>query len=83
MFLMIIHKVLKQLNLSRETHLSFSDEKGDVDKAKKPWEFLPAGHKIGRPEPLFKELVCLYLSAVFQLLKLCFLCLITSTYIDC
>ncbi|KAJ4755990.1 Methionine--tRNA ligase [Rhynchospora pubera] len=49
-------EVLKQLNLSRETHLSFSDEKGDVDKAKKPWEFFPAGHKIGRPEPLFKEL---------------------------
>ncbi|KAJ3703440.1 hypothetical protein LUZ61_007145 [Rhynchospora tenuis] len=49
-------KVLKQLNLSRETHLSFSDEKGDADKAKRPWEFLPAGHKIGQPEPLFKEL---------------------------
>ncbi|KAJ4795749.1 Methionine--tRNA ligase [Rhynchospora pubera] len=49
-------EVLKQLNLSRETHLSFSDEKGDTDKAKKPWEFLPAGHKIGQPKPLFKEL---------------------------
>ncbi|KAF3331025.1 putative methionine--tRNA ligase isoform X2 [Carex littledalei] len=49
-------EVLKQLNLSRETHLSFSDEKGDIDKAKRPWEIVPAGHKIGRPEPLFKEL---------------------------
>ncbi|XP_078161612.1 putative methionine--tRNA ligase [Carex rostrata] len=49
-------EVLKQLNLSRGANLSFSDEKGDVDKANKPWEFLPVGHKIGRPEPLFKEL---------------------------
>ncbi|KAJ3673139.1 hypothetical protein LUZ60_006513 [Juncus effusus] len=49
-------EVLKQLNLSREKDLSLSDEKGNVEKAKKPWELMPAGHKIGKPEPLFKEL---------------------------
>ncbi|KAG9129664.1 hypothetical protein Leryth_017745 [Lithospermum erythrorhizon] len=48
-------EVLKQLNLPRES-LSISDEKGDVEKAKSPWELLPAGHKIGTPSPLFKEL---------------------------
>jgi len=36
---------------------SLCDEKGDMDRAKRPWEILPAGHKIGTPEPLFKELV--------------------------
>eukprot|EP00262_Sarcandra_glabra_P020925 TRINITY_DN8529_c0_g2_i2.p1 TRINITY_DN8529_c0_g2~~TRINITY_DN8529_c0_g2_i2.p1 ORF type:complete len:812 (+),score=137.57 TRINITY_DN8529_c0_g2_i2:37-2436(+) len=49
-------EVLKQLNLPPETQLSFCDEKGDVDKARKPWDVIPAGHKIGTPEPLFKEL---------------------------
>ncbi|KAL6337966.1 hypothetical protein AAG906_005935 [Vitis piasezkii] len=37
-------EVLKQLNLPPET------------RARKPWELLPAGHKIGTPEPLFNEL---------------------------
>ncbi|GFY96786.1 methionine-tRNA ligase, putative [Actinidia rufa] len=49
-------EVLKQLNLPPEIQVSLSDEKGDIEKAKRPWEFLPAGHKIGIPEPLFKEL---------------------------
>ncbi|OAY79518.1 putative methionine--tRNA ligase [Ananas comosus] len=49
-------EVLGQLNLSPEVHLSFNDEKGDVEKAKRPWDLLPSGHKIGKPEPLFKEL---------------------------
>ncbi|XP_047325880.1 probable methionine--tRNA ligase [Impatiens glandulifera] len=49
-------EVLKQLNLPLEAQLSLSDKKKDVEKARKPWEFLPAGHKIGTPEPLFKEL---------------------------
>ncbi|PSS19310.1 Methionine--tRNA ligase [Actinidia chinensis var. chinensis] len=49
-------EVLKQLNLPPELQVSLSDEKGDIEKAKRPWEFLPAGHKIGIPEPLFKEL---------------------------
>ncbi|KAL0924675.1 hypothetical protein M5K25_005525 [Dendrobium thyrsiflorum] len=49
-------EVLKQLNLPPETHLSLCDDKGDIDKAKQPWNFLPSGHKIGKPEPLFREL---------------------------
>lgn len=49
-------KVLKQLNLPPEK-ISLCDETGDLERAKKPWESLPAGHKIGTPEPLFKELV--------------------------
>ena len=53
----IFYKVLRQLNLSLEENLSFSDEKGEIVKAKTPWDFLPAGHKIGRPTPLFEELV--------------------------
>lgn len=49
------HKVLGQLNLPYET-LSLSDEKGDVEQAGKPWKIVPAGHKIGKPEPLFSEM---------------------------
>ncbi|XP_059632142.1 probable methionine--tRNA ligase [Cornus florida] len=49
-------EVLKQLNLPPETQVSLSDEKGDIGRACRPWEILPAGHKIGTPEPLFKEL---------------------------
>ncbi|XP_059432242.1 probable methionine--tRNA ligase [Corylus avellana] len=49
-------KVLNQLNLPPETLLSLSDETGDLERARKPWEILPAGHKIGTPEPLFREL---------------------------
>ncbi|PIN17951.1 Methionyl-tRNA synthetase [Handroanthus impetiginosus] len=48
-------EVLKQLNLPLET-ISLSDEKGDIERAKRPWDFLPVGHKIGTPAPLFKEL---------------------------
>ncbi|KAJ6825288.1 putative methionine--tRNA ligase isoform X1 [Iris pallida] len=49
-------EVLKQLNLSSERHLSFCDEKGDAEKSKRPWDFLPSGHKIGNPRPLFQEM---------------------------
>jgi len=49
------HKVLGQLNLPCET-LSLCDEKGDVEQARKPWNIVPAGHKIGKPEPLFSEM---------------------------
>ncbi|GAU22503.1 hypothetical protein TSUD_296220 [Trifolium subterraneum] len=48
--------VFKQLNLSVETHLSLSDDKGDLDRARRPWDLLSAGHKIGTPKPLFREL---------------------------
>ncbi|XP_058089777.1 probable methionine--tRNA ligase [Magnolia sinica] len=48
-------EVLKQLNLPPEK-LSLCDEKGDVDRARRPWDIVPTGHKIGTPEPLFKEL---------------------------
>ncbi|KAL1543001.1 methionine--tRNA ligase [Salvia divinorum] len=49
-------EVLKQLNLPLEAQISFSDVKGDVERAKRPWEFIPAHHRIGTPSPLFKEL---------------------------
>nr|GEW65464.1 probable methionine--tRNA ligase [Tanacetum cinerariifolium] len=45
-------KVLKQLALP--LHLSLSDE--DVQKAKRPWELIPSGHRIGTPVPLFTGL---------------------------
>ncbi|KAK4766670.1 hypothetical protein SAY87_008312 [Trapa incisa] len=48
-------EVFKQLNIS-PTKLSLVDEIGDVDRAKRPWDIVPDGHKIGSPEPLFKEL---------------------------
>ncbi|KAF3456613.1 hypothetical protein FNV43_RR01267 [Rhamnella rubrinervis] len=47
-------EVFKQLNLPPETQLSLSDE--DIKRARRPWEIIPPGHKIGKPEPLFKEL---------------------------
>ncbi|KAJ4846697.1 hypothetical protein Tsubulata_027182 [Turnera subulata] len=46
--------VLKQLNLSID-QISLS-ESGNIDKAKRPWEIIPAGHRIGTPEPLFRKL---------------------------
>ncbi|XP_055811201.1 methionine--tRNA ligase, cytoplasmic-like [Solanum dulcamara] len=49
-------EVLKQLNLPPETQFSLSDEGGDIENSKRPWDILPAGHKIGTPAPLFKEL---------------------------
>ncbi|KAK6161732.1 hypothetical protein DH2020_005113 [Rehmannia glutinosa] len=39
-------EVLKQLNMPLDTQISLSDEKCDVERAKRPWEILPAGHKI-------------------------------------
>lgn len=53
----IFYKVLRQLNLSPEENLSFSEEKGEIAKAKTPWDLVPVGHKIGKPIPLFEELV--------------------------
>ncbi|CAM6087122.1 unnamed protein product [Calypogeia fissa] len=49
------HKVLQQLNLPPST-LTLSDSKGDVDRAYKPWELVPAHHQIGVPFPVFFEL---------------------------
>lgn len=46
-------KALRQLNFPTEKQLLLDNE-----NARKPWEFIPAGHKIGTPEPIFKELVC-------------------------
>ncbi|CAA0838381.1 Probable methionine--tRNA ligase [Striga hermonthica] len=48
-------EVLKQLNLPLD-QISLSEQDGVVEKSKRPWEFLLAGHKIGTPAPLFKEL---------------------------
>lgn len=64
----LLFQVLKQLNLPPETQVLLSDEKGDIERARRPWEFLPAGHKIGTPEPLFKELVNLLLFCTHPLL---------------
>uniref|UniRef100_A0A453IN35 methionine--tRNA ligase n=2 Tax=Aegilops tauschii subsp. strangulata TaxID=200361 RepID=A0A453IN35_AEGTS len=50
-------EVLHQLNMSPDEDLSFCDDKGETAKAKRPWDFVSAGHKIGKPVPLFKELV--------------------------
>ncbi|KAL5717476.1 methionine--tRNA ligase [Ranunculus cassubicifolius] len=47
-------EVLKQLNFPPETQFSLAD--GDVSRARRPWEIIPSGHKIGNPEPLFREL---------------------------
>ena len=60
-FLLWVLKVFKQLNLPPETHNSLSDEKVDVDRTKKPWEIISSDHKIGMPQPLLKELVCVML----------------------
>jgi methionyl-tRNA synthetase len=49
-------EVLRQLNMSPDEDLTFCDDNGDTAKAKRPWDFIPAGHKIGKPVPLFKEL---------------------------
>ncbi|KAK4717080.1 hypothetical protein R3W88_015418 [Solanum pinnatisectum] len=49
-------EVLKQLNMPPETQFSLSDEGGDIENSRRPWDILPAGHKIGTPAPLFKEL---------------------------
>ncbi|XP_008222906.1 PREDICTED: probable methionine--tRNA ligase isoform X2 [Prunus mume] len=49
-------EVFKQLDLPPETHISLYDDKGDIASARRPWEIVPIGHKIGKPEPLFKEL---------------------------
>ncbi|KAK1267693.1 putative methionine--tRNA ligase [Acorus gramineus] len=49
-------EVLKQLNMPPETQLSLCHEKGDIDLAGRPWDILPAGHKIGNPKPLFKSM---------------------------
>ncbi|KAH6778167.1 methionine-tRNA ligase [Perilla frutescens var. hirtella] len=49
-------EVLKQLDFPLETRFSLSDEKCDVEKATTPWLILPAGHRIGTPTPLFREL---------------------------
>ncbi|KAI3889728.1 hypothetical protein MKX03_007750 [Papaver bracteatum] len=49
-------EVVKQLNLPSEIPLLLSDENGDIDRARRPWEIVPSGHKIGTPKPLFKEL---------------------------
>ena len=56
-FLLWALKLFKLLNLSAETHVLLADEKADVDGLKRPWEIINAGHKIGTPRPLFKELV--------------------------
>lgn len=60
--LFLLHlKVFKQLNLPPQAQISLCDEKGDVDRASRPWEIIPAGHKIGDPKPLFEELVSVHL----------------------
>ncbi|PRQ53469.1 putative methionine--tRNA ligase [Rosa chinensis] len=45
-------RVLEQLNLPPESIKSLCD----VNKAKRPWEIVPDGHKIGQPKTLFTTL---------------------------
>ncbi|VAI78594.1 unnamed protein product [Triticum turgidum subsp. durum] len=49
-------QVLQQLNLCPNEHISFADEKGESDKAKRPWDLIPSNHRIGKIVPLFTEL---------------------------
>lgn len=49
--------MLRQLGIPIEKLDLIGNENGDLESGRKPWEFIPAGHKIGTPEPLFKELV--------------------------
>ncbi|KAJ8432226.1 hypothetical protein Cgig2_024381 [Carnegiea gigantea] len=49
--------VLKQLNMP-QIQPSIFDENGDIEKLKKLWEILLGAHKVEKPEPLFKELLC-------------------------
>ena len=53
-------QVLEQLSMTCET-LSLCDEKSDVEQARKPWNIVLAGHKIEKIEPLFLEMVLLYI----------------------
>lgn len=53
----MVIQVFKQLNLPPKKVFSLSDKDGDLGQVSRPWEFLPAGHVIGTPAPLFKELV--------------------------
>lgn len=55
-----------------EVHLSLSDDKGDVDRVRRPWDILSAGHKIGTPKPLFRELVSVPLSEISKAIQICF-----------
>ncbi|KAK9146016.1 hypothetical protein Sjap_005919 [Stephania japonica] len=43
-------EVKKQLNLGPEMELSLCDEKGDIERARRPWDIIPVGHKIGKDE---------------------------------
>lgn len=70
--------MLKQLNLPLETQFSLSDEKNDVDMASTPWMILPAGHKIGTPTPLFRELVSFHCSISILLLSSSFVIMFAS-----
>jgi methionyl-tRNA synthetase len=56
-FSLTAFKLFKQLHLPHEMHISLCDDKGDIDRVRRPWKIVPVGHKIGKPEPLFKELV--------------------------
>lgn len=48
--------MFKLLKLPPETTFSLSEKK-DLERAQKPWELIPAGHKIEKPYPLLKKLV--------------------------
>ncbi|KAK9938851.1 hypothetical protein M0R45_015568 [Rubus argutus] len=46
-------QVLEQLNLAVTSHISLCD---DIKREIRLWEIVPLDHKIGEPDPLFKEL---------------------------
>lgn len=49
-----------------QTQISLPDEKEDIDRARRLWEIIPTGHKIGDPKPLFEELVQYLSYAIFN-----------------
>lgn len=60
------NQVLRQLNLPPGSLLSFYDDSGESNIGKKPWQFLPSGLCIGKPVPLFKELVCRFTYSILS-----------------
>ncbi|CAH9123330.1 unnamed protein product [Cuscuta epithymum] len=47
-------EVLNQLALGAN---GFSLREDDIARIEKPWDIVPSGHKIGKPNPLFKKVV--------------------------
>ncbi|XP_048497175.1 protein unc-13 homolog isoform X2 [Beta vulgaris subsp. vulgaris] len=47
---------IEEYELHLEAHeLTLHDD--DIERVQRPWELVPADHKIGKPRPLFRKLV--------------------------